>query len=190
MSCKRLILVLFILCAMQSASAVLYEPLSTIDAKNNASYHNELGIKFMKKQIYPRAIEEFGIAAALVPDGQETGVYYNNLGRAYLALAKQDYVRAELYAKSAQHAFEHALSYGIMQIGYYENLVECYELQGTIEENIRLCLKSDSIYNKILLVFLYKKIGKTLEAQAVADLIEQDNPELIITKNLKKYLKK
>ena len=175
---------------MQSANAVLYEPISTIDAKNNASYHNELGVKFMRKQIYPRAIEEFGIAAALVTDAQETGVYYNNLGLAYLGLAKQDFARAELYAKSAQHAFEHALSYGLMQVSYYENLVECYELQGTIKENIRLCLNSDSIYNKILLVFLYKKIGKTLEAQTLADMIALENPELIIIKNLKNYLNK
>ena len=175
---------------MQSANAVLYEPISTINAKNNASYHNDLGVKFMKKKIYPRAIEEFGIAAALVDDTQETGVYYNNLGLAYLGLAKQDVLRAELYAKSAQHAFEHALSYGIMQVGYYENLVECYELQGTIDDNIRLCLNSDSIYNKILLVFLYNKIGKTLEAQALAEIIASENPELVINKNLKKYLNK
>lgn len=175
---------------VQSAQAVLYEPISTIDAKNNASHHNELGVKFMKKQIYPRAIEEFGIAAALVVDSPETGVYYNNLGLAYLGLARQDFTRAALYAKSAQHAFEHALSYGIMQIGYYENLVECYEMQGTINENIRLCLNSDSIYNKILLVFLYKKIGKTLEAQTLAEMIAIQNPELIINKNLKKYLNK
>ncbi len=144
----------------------------------------------MRKQIYPRAIEEFGIAAALNVDSQETGVYYNNLGLAYLGLARQDFANAELYAKSAQHAFEHALSYGIMQVGYYENLVECYELQGTIEENIRLCLNSDSLYNKILLIFLYKKVGKTLEAQTLAEIIAKDNPDLIIVKNLKKYLAK
>ena len=175
---------------IQNAQARLYEPISTIDARNNASYHNDLGVKFMRKQIYPRAVEEFGIAAALVVDSQETGVYYNNLGLAYLGLAKQDFARAELYAKQAQHAFEHALSYGIMQASYYENLVECYELQGTIDENIRLCLNSDSVYNKILLVFLYKRIGKILEAQALAEIIAVDNPDLIIVKNLKKYLNK
>ncbi len=190
MFCRRLIFTLLLFSAMQCASAVLYEPISTIDAKNNASYHNDLGVKFMKKQIYPRAIEEFGIAAALVVDTQETGVYYNNLGLAYLGLAKQDFSRAELYTKQAQHAFEHALSFGIMQVSYYENLVECYKLQGTIDDNIRLCLNSDSVYNKILLVFLYKKIGKTLEAQTLADMIASENPDLIIVKNLKKYLSK
>lgn len=168
--------------------------ITPIDAQKNAQMHNSMGATFMKEKDYLAAIKEFKIAIAINPYHQSTAVYYNNLGCSYLELSRIQ-VKHKLTKKDgefavwAQISFENAIMQDCMNLSYYKNLVESFSLQGNLSSKLAKYKKSSekNQFDKIILGLIYEKMGKKAIAKGIFDEFTSQNPDLIISKSLKKY---
>ena len=196
---KIIIAILLILiqvpCFADLHKASVYAP---IDAKNNAQKHNNLGAMYFKEKDYFAAIKEYRIAIGINPDAQTTASYFNNLGKVYLVLGEIQ-VRnnmptrpTENFSKMAEASFEEAILKDCMKFEYYQNLIKSYELTGSLESKKQYFLanKDKNPFNVIPAAIILKQQGNSDYANMLLDDFISENPNIIITKDLKKFIKK
>ena len=190
---KRALAILFILfCITPSVRADLLQP---IDAEANAQTRNNRGVMYMREKDYFAAIKEFKIAIGVNPNHQTSAVYYNNLGRAYLELAKIQKehnlpTKNANFASYAQESFESAIKQDCLQLSFYKNLVLSFELQGTLNSK-RKQYSSDTTnpFNLIIVALIDERLGNKRNMQIALDDFIASYPKLLITVSLKDYLK-
>ncbi len=166
-----------------------YGEITPIDAQRNAKEHNNQGTIYLREGDYLAAIKEFKIAIGINPNAQSTSVYYNNLGRTYMKI--YEYNKNRLIAKWAQDCFEHAILGDCMNMVYYNNLVESYAAQGILDSRAQYLLKrvEKNPYNKIIIGLIYLRQNKIGAAITMLDDFCTNNPDLIITNDVKKIIK-
>lgn len=194
----------FILCLMFLASvwipakADLTEVSITppVDAAKNANWHNRRGANYFREQDYFAALKEFELAIALNPNSQSSAVYYNNLGKVYLVFGEiqrgKNLTRADAdFTKMAESCFEQAIQLDCMKFEYYKNLVRTYELLGISTQKRDFLLKNLKVnpFNAVIVGIIYAKEGKIVPATAILKEFATQNPDLIITNDVKKFLK-
>ncbi len=164
--------------------------ISPIDATRNAKQHNNQGVIFMREGDLSAAMKEFKIAIALNPNVQATSVYYNNLGQVYMRMYALNNNR--LFPFWAQKCFEQALLGDCMNFVYYNNLVDTYEVLGVLNSKItyHLSQKEENPYSAIILGLIYLKQNKIGAAITILDDFCAQNPDLIITSDIKRLLAK
>lgn len=168
--------------------------ITPVDAQKNAQMHNNRGTLYMKERDYLAAIKEFKIAIAVNPRKQSTATYYNNLGCAYMEIAKIQGTHNVSkkngdFAQYAQMSFESAITQDCMNLSYYQNLVDSFYLQGTLSKNLAKYKKSKKPFDKIIVGLIYEKLGKKSTARTLFDDFITENPDLIISKNLRLYIR-
>ncbi len=164
-----------------------------IDAQNNAQMHNNQGVSYMRERDYLAAIKEFKIAIAINPKTQASATYYNNLGCAYLEIAKFQSSHANMkkegnFANFAQVSFEDAIKQDAMNLSFYKNLVESFYYQGTLNKSYLKYRESKNEFDKIIVGFIFQKQGRTDAAKTIFDEFASDNPNLLISKSLAQYI--
>ncbi len=194
-----LILIIFLCFTVPSCKADLHQAsiVSTIKAQNAAQRHNNLGTMYFHEKDYFAAIKEYRIAIGINPDSQTTGSYFNNLGKVYLVLGEIQ-VRNGLplqgwddFSIMAQISFEEAILKDCMKLEYYQNLVKAYELRGLMEfkKDYFLNNRDKNPFNVIPAAIILEKQGKVEYANMLLDNFITENPDIIITRDLKKLLK-
>lgn len=171
-----------------SSFNVAISEISTIDATRNAKQHNNQGVIFMKEGDLEAAMKEFKIAIALNPNVQATSVYYNNLGQVYMRMYALN--NNKLFPMWAQKCFEQALLGDCMNFVYYKNLVNVYEARGILNSKVtyHLSQKDKNPYSAIILGLIYLKQSKIGAAVTILDDFCVQNPDLIITSDVKRLL--
>ncbi len=168
-----------------------------VEAQNTAQRHNNLGNMYYKDKDYFAAIKEYRIAIGINPDSQTTGTYFNNLGKVYLFLGEIQ-VKNNLplqgwddFSKMAQVAFEEAILKDCMKLEYYINLVKAYELTGAAEQKKEFFLsnKDKSPFNVIPASIILANQGQVKYANMLLDDFVTKNPDIIISRDLKKLIK-
>lgn len=151
-----------------------------IDPVKNAFEHNNMGIIYMEEKCYYAAIQEFKMAISLNPKTQATAVYFNNLGKVYLAIG---------YPEMALDCFQNAVTQYNLNFEFYKNLVDCYEKLGQISSKLEFYKKNNSNpFDKIMLGLLYAKTGNVKKAIIVLDEFAMSEPNLMITPAVKQYI--
>lgn len=164
-----------------------------IDAQNNAQMHNNQGVLYLRERDYLAAIKEFKIAIAINPNTQASATYYNNLGCAYLEIAKFQRAHANLkkegnFAYFAQISFESAIKQDAMNLAYYKNLVDSFYYQGTLNKSYLKYRNSKNQFDKIIVGLIHEKQGRIEAAKTVFDEFVSQNPSLLISKSLMNYI--
>lgn len=167
-----------------------------IDAQKNAQAHNNQGVLYMRERNYFAAIQEFKIAIAINPYHQATAVYFNNLGLAYLELAKiqnEHGIPREWgdFGDFARVSFEDAIKQDTMKLSYYQNIVDCFELRKTLGKELKKYQKdgAKNPLSNIVVALIYVKQNKIRNAQIILDDFMTEHPDLIINSSLKTYLR-
>ena len=170
---------------------------STVDAKNAAQRHNNLGTMYYKDKDYFAAIKEYRIAISINPDAQTTATYFNNLGKVYLLLGEIQKKNGlplqgwDDFSIMAQISFEEAILKDCMKIEYYQNLVKAYELTGMMEVKKQFLMQNrdKNPFNVIPVAMILKKQGDIEYANMLLDDFASQNPNIIISRDVKKILK-
>lgn len=170
---------------------------STVDAKNAAQRHNNLGIMYYKDKDYFAAIKEYRIAISINPDAQTTATYFNNLGKVYLLLGEIQKKNGlplqgwDDFSIMAQISFEEAILKDCMKIEYYQNLVKAYELTGMMEVKKQFLMQNrdKNPFNVIPVAMILEKQGDIEYANMLLDDFASQNPNIIISRDVKKILK-
>lgn len=169
---------------------------SRVDAQKNANLHNLRGTQYYREMDYFAALKEFKIAIAINPNSQSTAVYYNNLGKVYLVfgeiqrsrhLTRQDADFSEM----AKACFERAIMQDCMKFEYYKNLVDSYALLGITAQKKDFLLKNKdkNPFNEIIVAIILANEGKNAPAKALLQNFAANNPDLIITNDVQKFIK-
>ncbi len=170
---------------------------SPIEAQNNAQMHNNLGNYYLKDKDLFAAIKEYRIAIGINPDSQTTATYFNNLGKVYLILGEIQKRNGlplqgwDDFSIMAQVSFEEAIKKDCMKLEYYQNLVKAYELVGITEEKKQYYLNNtkNNPFNVIPAAIILEKQGQLHYANMLLDDFVNENPDIIISKDLKKVIK-
>lgn len=195
---KILFLVLIYLIAIPSYAD--FGPISIatpVDAKNAAKMHNNLGNEYVKEKDFFAAIKEYRIAIGINSDAQTTAVTFNNLGKVYLILGeiqKQNKLKIQRYddfSIMAQVSFEEAILKDCMKIEYYQNLIKAYKLTGAMNSKKEYFLnnKSKNPFNVIPAALILQEEGEFDMANMLLDDFISENPDIIISRDLKKLIK-
>lgn len=152
----------------------------TIDATKNAYIHNNLGLRYMNERCYYAAIQEFKIAISLNPDTQATASYYNNIGDAYMKIGYPDWAR---------DPYEQAVKQFSLNFQYYQDLAKCYKALGLVSSKIKEYSSETNPLNKVMLGLLYIESGDLRRGVIVLDEFTMSEPDLIITRGIKPYIK-
>lgn len=153
----------------------------TIDAEKNAAKHNNMGLMYLKEYYYFGAIKEFELAIELNPNSQASSVYYNNLGRTYITIG---------YPELAEAKFEQAIKKYPLYFEYYKNLVEAYGKQNILEQKLQYHKKNrKNALDDITIALIYGAMGKTQIEVTMLDEFCNQEPDLIITPAIRKYVK-
>lgn len=166
-----------------------------VDAQKNANTHNRRGVNYYREQDYFAALKEFKIAIAINPNSQSTAVYYNNLGKVYLIFGEiqrnKNLTRADAdFSEMAKTCFERAIMQDCMKFEYYKNLVTSYELLGIAAQKKEFLLKNLKVnpFNAIITAIILAKEGKYDSAIIILSDFAKQNPDLIITDDVKKFI--
>jgi len=152
-----------------------------IDAEMNATFHNNMGLEYLKENYYFGAIKEFEIAIGISPNTQAASVYYTNLGKTYMKIG---------YPQIAQSQFERALDLYPLNFEYYKNLVESFEQQGNLQDRLDFYKKHRrNSLDDIIIGLIYGKMGETKTEITVLDEFCNNEPELLIIPAVKKYIR-
>ena len=179
---KILAILLFLLISLPvfgAGTIVTY----TIDPEKNAYEHNNKGIMYMEEKCYYAAIQEFKIAISLNPKTQATAVYFNNLGKVYMIIG---------YPELARDCFENAITQYSLNFEYYENLADCYQKLGIVNDKLSdfRSKQKDSPVSKVMVGLLEERSGNTRKAITTLDEFSHSEPDLLITPAVKKHIKK
>lgn len=150
-----------------------------IDASRNASLHNNIGVNYLNEKNYYAAIKEFEIAILINPNTQASAVYYNNLGKTYLKIG---------YPAMAEKAFKDALKKNSANFEFYQNLVASYKAQNILQKELTNALKDEKPVSKVIGGLILIESGKKELGVNMLDEFCFDEPEMILTKGVKKYL--
>ncbi len=169
----------------------------TINAQNDAQYHNNMGVFYYNDKDFFAAIKEFRIAIAINPDSQTTATYFNNLGKTYYLLGEIQVKNGlplqgwDDFALMAQISFEEAVKIDCMKLEYYENLVKAYELKGILNSKKEYFLsnREKNPFNIIPAALILSKQGDIQYANMLIDDFVTQNPDIIISRDLRKIIK-
>ena len=151
-----------------------------IDAEKNAAWHNNLGIRYLKEKYYFGALKEFEIALNLNPNSQAAAVYYNNIGRTYIKIG---------YPELAEPKFRMAIKKYPLNFEYYMNLVETYGKQDVLKDRLEYHKKNrKSNLDDITIALIYGALGQTATEVTMLDEFCNNEPDLIITPAIRKYV--
>ena len=153
-----------------------------IDVSKNAAGHNNLGLMRLEDGYYDMAIAEFQLAIELNPNSKACATYYNNLGTTYLKVGRNE---------DAQIAFENAIKISPLTFSYYQNVVQSYKMQGILNSKIKqyqTMEDKNSLY-KVILGLCYIENGDLRRGIIKLDEFCMQEPYLITTSGVKKYLK-
>lgn len=152
-----------------------------IDAEANAARHNNIGLEYLKEKYYFGAIKEFEMAIDLNPNTQATAVYYNNLGRTYITIG---------YPELAEARFRNAIRKYPLNFEYYLNLIESYGKQDKIAQMLKYHKKNrKNRLDDITIALLYGAMGQTRIEITILDEFCNNEPDLIITPAIRRYIK-
>ena len=151
-----------------------------VDATKNGYIHNNRGLMYMREKCYYAAIQEFKIAISLNPDTQATSVYYNNIGDAYMKIGYPDY---------AQDAYERAIHLYSLNFQYYQDLAKCYKARNTLSHQIKQYSNNSNPLNRVMLGLLYIESGDVKRGVIILDDFAMSEPDLLITRSIKQYIK-
>lgn len=152
-----------------------------IDAGKNAFLHNNLGLRCAEEKNYSGAIQEFYIAISLNPNTQSTAVYYNNLADTYMKVGMFKY---------AQDNYEKAITQYSLNFLYYQNLAKCYKVQNLLTSKIKIyASRQKNPLNMVMLGLLYIEKGEISRGIVKLDEFCVKEPDLIITKAIKNYIR-
>lgn len=184
MRCRIFFLVLALFFSFNFARCEI----TPVDAARNAKEHNNQGVIYMREGDYLAAIKEFKIAIGINPNVQSTSVYYNNLGQAYMKIYAIN--KHRLLPLWAQSCFEQALKGDCMNITYYKNLISAFEARGNMSQKAAyyLARKDENPYYVIITGLIYLKQNKIGTAVTMLDAFCSENPDLIITDDIKRIL--
>lgn len=153
----------------------------TIKAENNAYRHNNKGLIYYREKYYYGAIKEFQMAIDLNPKTQAAAIYYTNLGNTYETIGYHDL---------AKNCFERALSLNALSFEHYFRLANNYRNLGIVEEKLEeYKSKTNSPLNQIMVGLLYIQKGEISIGITVLDEFCNKEPNLMITKGVKNYIK-
>jgi tetratricopeptide (TPR) repeat protein len=151
-----------------------------IDAEKNAAQHNNMGLVWLKERYYYGAIKEFQIAIGLNPNTQAAAVYYNNLGNTYIAMG---------YPDLAEENFANAIKKYPLNFSYYENLVDAIAKQNNLAVKLNYYKKNRrNNLDDILIGLIYGAMGKKEIEVTMLDEFCANEPDLIITPAVQKYV--
>ena len=151
-----------------------------IDAEANDAKHNNLGILWLQEKYYFGAIKEFEIAIDLSPNTQASAVYYNNLGRTYLTIG---------YPELAEPKFLIAIKKYPLNFEYYLNLIEAYGKQNVLSQKLKYHKKNrKNNLDDIIIALIYGALGETNTEITMLDDFCNNEPDLIITSAVRKYI--
>lgn len=151
-----------------------------IDAEANAARHNNLGLAYLQERYYFGAIKEFEIAINLNPNSQASAIYFNNLGRTYIAIG---------YPELAEAKFLQAIRKYPLNFEFYKNLVDAYGKQNCIEERLKYHKKyRKNKLDDITIALLYGAMGQIKTELTILDEFCETEPDLIITPAIRHYV--
>ena len=174
------LLTLSLICLSFITSGYKKPDVYKIDATKNGYIHNNRGLMYMSERCYYAAIQEFKIAISLNPDTQATSVYYNNIGDAYMIIGYPDY---------AQDAYERAIHQYSLNFQYYQDLAKCYKALNIIPSKIREYSSRENPLNRVMLGLLYIESGDLKRGIIILDEFAMSEPDLLITRSIKEYLR-
>lgn len=176
---KKTLTALFLLSStvfLSGATSMSY----VIDAEANATRHNNMGVRWLQEKYYFGAIKEFEIAINLNPNSQASAVYYNNLGRTYMTIG---------YPELAELKFLMAIKKYPLNFEYYLNLIDSYGKQNLVAQKLAYHKKNrKSNLDDIIIALLYGASGQTAIEVTMLDEFCNNEPDLIITSAIKKYV--
>lgn len=172
---KKLLNILVILVICFGNFGAIYE----IDAARNASLHNNIGVNYLNEKNYYSAIKEFEMAILLNPNTQATATYYNNLGKTYLKIG---------YPKMAEESFAKALQKNATNFEFYQNMVESYKAQGTLQTELDRAIADKNNLSKIIAGLILIETGKYEAGINMLDEFCFDEPEMIVSKGIRNYI--
>lgn len=154
----------------------------TIDPEKNAFEHNNKGVMYVEEKCYYAAIQEFKMAISLNPKKQATAVYFNNLGKIYMTIG---------YPDLALDCFQNAVIQYNLNFEYYQNLAQCYQKLGQVNDKINYYRENlSNPLSKVMLGLLYEQSGDKKKAVITLDDFSMSEPSLIITPAVKKHIQK
>lgn len=178
---KTAVFLILLITSFVTSAYVKPPDVYTIDAANNATLHNNLGLKAVYEQNYYDAIQEFSIAIALNPKTQATAVYYNNLGETYMKIGCY---------KQAQKCFENSITQYNLNFLYYQNLVKSFKAQKIVPIEIKIYAHraEKNSLDMIVLGLLYVENGDMESGIIKLDEFCMKEPDLLITDAVRNYL--
>lgn len=152
-----------------------------INASNNARGHNNMGNIYFKEENYIAALKEYEIAYNLEPNGKYGAIYLYNIAKCFMV--------SKRYA-AAKKAIEGCIKKDYMNIAYYNSLADIIVLQGNSNAEIKKYLQdTKNPYNRVLVGLIYIKTKKIAQARTILDEFVANNPNLIMTDDIKTILK-
>lgn len=155
---------------------------SVIDATKNARNHSNFGNLYFKEGNYIAAIKEYELAYALNENSQASAIYLYNISRCLLNL--KDYPRAYATVKQAIHR-------DYLNITFYELEADCILKLNFQDKALDEIFKNEkNPYNKLTAGFIYLKTCQKQRAITLFDDMINDNPDLLISTDLKNLIKR
>ena len=153
-----------------------------IDAIKNARSHNNMGNIYFDEKNYKAALIEYKIAYELTKDKNISAVYSYNIARCMIKLERFDLAKILL---------DEAISKNCMNITYYQALVDCYIALKIQDDELQKHLKdTKNPYDRIVAGLIYLKTGQKLNAKILFDEFINDNPDMLISEDVKLILNK
>lgn len=152
-----------------------------IDATKNARGHNNMGNIYFEQGNYIAALKEYEIAFRLTYNTSASATYLYNMARCYIKF--NNYT-------NAKNLLLGAIDKDCMNITYYKALVDCYSALSSEKQELKKCLKDyQNPYNRITAGLIYLKMGKKSAAKMIFDEFINNNPDMLITEDVKAILR-
>jgi len=155
---------------------------ANIDAVKNARLHSNMGNIYFSENNYVSALREYQIAYNLTKNLNSSSVYLYNMSKCFMKVKNY---------KLAQDSLKGAIFKDCMNITYYDALVDTYIALGETDKELKNSL-NDNInpYNRIVAGLIYLKTGRKMAARTLFDEFISNNPDMLITNDIKVILKK
>ena len=152
-----------------------------IDASKNARTHNNMGNVYFDEKNYNAAYQEYKIAYELVKNTPSGAPYLYNMARCMLIFNNY---------KQAQNLIEAAIKKDCINMTYYNVLVDCYIAQNIYQKKLQHHISDyKNPYSRIIAGLIYLKTGQKIEAKIIFDEFINDNPDMIISQDVRQILR-
>lgn len=170
-----IILIILLFCSVNASIAD-----EVIKAQNNAFFHNNKGLNYLKENYYFGAIKEFQMAIDLSPNTQASSTFYTNLGLTYEKIG---------YPILAQPLFEKAVKLNPLYFENYVKMTSNYKKLGILEAKLEeYQTKLDNPLNNIVVGLIYIQKGDIATGITILDDFCDKEKNLIITPGVKAYI--